>query len=295
MKKWFALCTSVAVIALAGPAGAAGTVTIAGSNRTGDTLTVNGASTYTDQPFVTVGTDPAGDVSPALDANGADVTAAAIATALSGQVKLQWTLNSLPPSITGSPAIMFGWDFCAGSEDNCFELDLQRFSPNASAPNPHAVLWRCADPSCDPGGQSRAVTGGMPITFDATTKTVTVTLPAVANGTPGSTFASVQLDANGPAFTTIGTADPFTAQYGLGDGVAAVADFTIAKKEVSVAVAAPGLDPASVAYGAPVSPAATGSWTAALNVAGQSGERGLYARACFGTNNCAYTTQAITL
>jgi hypothetical protein len=286
-------------LAVAGPAttaGAAGTVTITGSSRTGDLLTVTGGSTYTAQPFVTLGTDAVGDstLGPASATLGADAVAASMATTLAGGVQLRWTVDQLPAGTNGMPTgISYGWTFCAG-EGNCFAVTSQRVVAFPPQPNGGYDFWRCADSSCTPDAWAYVSTGAA--TYDGTTKTVTVSLTAGQIGaTPGATIASVGVSDQGPVY--IGAGESLVAVLvspGI-DGVPEVADFTVAKKEVSVAVGARGLDPASMAYGTPVTPAGTGAYSASVNVAGQSGDQAVYVRACFGANNCGYAAQDITL
>jgi hypothetical protein len=117
---------------------------------------------------------------------------------------------------------------------------------------------------------------------------VTATLPEPVGAGAGKTISPVGLDANGPVFTMAGTIGPWSGQYGTGDGVAAVDGYRVARREVSVGVAPPGTDPTQVDYGATVLPSANGSWEAALDVSGETGELGVYARACFGAGNCGH-------
>lgn len=292
MKTLMRILMPLTVLALLAPPAAAQTseattVSVDQVTRDGDVLTITGGSTFVDQPFLSLGADPSGDLSPALGANGMDVTAASMATTLSGAVRLRWSLASLPPAAGGSPVVIYAWNFCVASGD-CYELDLARTNVNPPSSEPHAYLWRCGDPSCDPGGQTVAQNGGMPVSFDADAGTVTVTLPGLIGAAPGAAITPVTLDANGPAFTMAGTLSPWTGTYGTGDGVADVAEFRVGRREVSVAAAPAGLDPAEVDYGTTVLPSEGGAWTASLDVSGQAEGFAVYARACFGANNCGY-------
>ncbi len=288
------LFLTLALLLLPKPAGAATWVMINGVNRDGDALVATGMSAFADQPFVTLGTDGAGE-NLALGPLGADTIAAEASTKANGQVVLRWRVSQLTPGLNGFPAVMYGWDFCMRTATNCFELDVGRMGLGAATTNPHAKLWSCADPSCDPSGQNLAQDGGIAVTFDEVAATVTATLPPLVGSAPGALMTPVQYDANGPAFVALGTASPFTAQYGTGDGVATLNNFVVGATQVSLALAEPGLDPATVGYTTTVAPAPGGAFVGTLDVTGREGEVGLYARACLGANNCAYTSRTITL
>jgi len=276
-------------------AGAAGTVAIGSATRSGDTLTVTGTSTYTDQPFVELGTDGTGDTFlPGQDVMGADLTAAFISTRANNQLQIRWQVASLPPNLNGSPTgIAYGASFCV-NEAQCWDVDAQRMGLGAGSTNPVAYLWTCGDPTCAPAQQTNSVSLAAPV-FDATARTITATVGLGQIGaTPGSKITPSAASTDGPWFVWVGDAT-VSVNSGLADGVPEIAEYTVPGKQVSVAVGAPGLDPASVTYGTTVTPSGTGAYSAAVNVAGLSGDQAVYVRACLGEGNCAYATQAVTL
>lgn len=294
MTRLIRILVPIAAIAMlgtpiAGQTATGTTVSIDDIGGSGDTLTISGSSSYVDQPFLGLGTDAAGDVEAPLALAGMDATGASAATSLNGSVRLRWSLASLPPGAGAAPGVIYGWNFCVESGD-CYELDASRANGNPPSADPFAILWRCADESCDPAGQTAAQTGGIPIVFDADAGAVTATLPSLVNATAGTTITPVTLDPNGAAFTMAGTIGPWSGQYGTGDGVAPLATYRVARREVSLGVGEPGLDPASVAYTATVQPDAGGAWSASLDVSGAPEGFAVYARACFGENNCGYAS-----
>lgn len=275
------------------PASAATGVTIVSASQSGTAVLVSGAATFDDQPFVQLGTDAAGDAPNAAQAAiGGDLVAASARTTV-GSIQLRWTVVQLPPEI-GPPwgAGGYGWNFCTG-EEVCFELDVFRNHLLETSVTPVGELWSCADSTCDPGDQSLA--GSVNVAFNETAKTVTASLTAgqISAGA-GTTITSVQgPDDKGPVFS-FGPAGPY--DYDAGDGIATVADYTVAKKDVSLAVAAPGQDPATVTYSTTVTPAANGSYAGSVDVSGlPPGDYTVYARGCFGSNNCALATAPVTL
>lgn len=298
MKRYsviLGLATAIALVS--GPANAETSVTIASATQTGTQLVVSGTATFEDAQFVTLGTDGIGDTfTPGIGPLGGDMTAAAMATQKNGSILFQWIVSDMPPApLNGSPTgIVFAWNFCVG--DDCFELDVGRTAVLAQTTDPYVQLWRCADPTCDPGDQTFS-TDSLTGEFDAATMTVTVTAPrSTVSASPGELVTFGGWSAQGPVFTDVMDGSLFPI-FDIGDGVPSLDDYSIPVKAVSLELDAPGLDPATVAYtGSPVTPAANGSFSSSLNISELApGEYEVYARACFGQGNCGYGSLPVTI
>ncbi len=283
----------LAVGLMAAPSSAAGTVTIGGSNRSGTILTVTGGSTYTDQPYVNVGDDAAGDI-PGQDVLGGDLIKAELASLANGGLGLRWSVAQLPPQLNGAPGLVYGWTLCV-NESTCYEVDAARFNTLAASQNTYGNVWSCADPACTPASQTLINETILP-TFDPATKTITMKVTASLLGlSGGANITPTSLATTGPAFVAHGDLSAATYTYNNGDGVPSIEEFTLAAKQVSVAVGAPGQDPATVTYATTVTPAANGGYSAGVDVSGLTGAQTIYARACLGDGNCGYATLDITL
>ena len=278
------------------PAGAAGSVTVNNATRNGDTLTVTGGSTFADQAFQTVATDPTGDpLTPGQDVLGGDLVKAEMASLGNGGLAVRWTVSQLPPTLNGSPGFVYGWGVCT-DETTCFEIDASRFNTaSGSTDATYGNVWRCATPDCAPADQTLLTDTVTPV-IDGTAKTITMNIPANILGISGGTsIAGGGPATTGHVFVGHGDLSLATYFYNNGDGANMEEPFVVARREVSVAVDAPGQDPASLTYGAAVTPASNGSFTASVDVAGQSGDRTVYVRACLGAGNCAFGTKDVTL
>jgi len=284
------------VLALLAPAssGAATSVTIS-ATQSGTNLAVSGTTTFDDQPFVTLGTDPAGDTfAPGQDQLGVDLTAGSVRTRTNGQLVFRWSVTSLPPQTNGTPTgHAYGVAFCIDGS-NCYDVDAQRMGIGAANTTGYGVLWRCADPSCTPNAQT-LVRDGVPVTFDGATATITATVNANEVGaTPGATLETVNASPLGSYFIWTGDAT-VTVLADFADGIFVEDTYSIPDKEVSLAIGEPGLDPATVTYGAPFTPAGNGSFSALLPTGGATGDKTVYARACLGSNNCGYGSVDVAL
>ncbi|HEX9824419.1 MAG TPA: hypothetical protein VGB51_08535 [Actinomycetota bacterium] len=278
-------------------AGAATSVSISTASRSGDTLTVTGTSTFDDQPFVQMGTDPANDATTPAPA-GQDLTAAAVRMKANGQLEFRWTVSLLPPAANGVPTFFYGWTFCS-TEETCFELDAGRFYNSPADGGFSGFVWACADAACDIASQgATSIPVSVAVAGPATgPNTISASVSASAlSATPGSTLTPVMLSPYGPAFTAV--YDSYASGNvfpDVGDGVAFDQGFPVAGKNVSLAVGAPGQDPATVAYTSTATVSPTGAFSGGVNVADLTGDQTIYARACLGTNNCAYQTAPVTL
>jgi len=283
---------------LAPAAGAATNVTIASVTPSGSSLLVSGSSAYDDAPFSTIGTDPTGDTfTPGFGSIGGDMTEALISTKANGDLQFRWVVSEMLPSpADGAPTgVVHAWNFCVNG-DTCFEIDGGRNGLSAGVVGPYAALWSCASPACSPGDQS-FVGDGYTAAMSAETKSFTVTLPAGTIGvSPGATVGGASgWSAEGPVYTDLSDGGLFPL-FDIGDGVASVDDYSVPGKQVSLAIAAPGLDPATVSYSLTTAPAANGSFNAALSAEGlAAGDYEVYARACFGEGNCGFTSTPVTL
>ncbi|HVM12041.1 MAG TPA: hypothetical protein VM638_06165 [Actinomycetota bacterium] len=293
-KALTCVLTLAGVLAAAVPAGAAGAVTVDSATRAGDTLAVGGGSTYAAQPNVTLGTDAREDAPPGFAQIGGDLASVALSTNLDGETTLR-LLWAVSPGLNSVPLVTHGWTFCI-SGDGCYELQTQRFTFGTHNSLPTAAdsaLYRCADETCEIEGRTKLTTPWIPTYFDG--QGSTTTLPAALGLAPGKVITSVTADPLGPVYAAAGFANPATVQRGTVDGIPTVAAYEVPRRQVSVAVAQPGLNPAQVDYGTSVTPNPNGTWSASLDVAGLSGSYTVYARACYGANNCAYTTRSVSL
>ena len=259
-------------------------VSITGAQRQGDLLRVNGAAAFAHQPFVTLGTDPSGDTQ-VPGAAGHDLTSASASTTLDGRLRLRFGVASLPSVTNRGPRTSYSWAFCADA--SCYEIDA--WSTGGSDVEPEVEVRRCATPACTPAGQT-------PTTIDATAdfngagRSVTVHVLLDDLGiAPGASITPAS-PAGSPVFTSMGT------RHGPGDSLSYSAAYEAADRLVSLAVGPPGQDPAVVEYVAPAEIDGAGGYTGVVDLAGLgSGTRTLYARACFGPNNCAYATRQLTI
>lgn len=289
----------VVLLSSATPAGAGSTsVTISAATQSGSTLIVSGAADLSDQPFMTLGTDPADDIGLEQGREfGADLTGALAATKRSGHVTLRWVPK---PSVIGDalPGILYKWSFCVDGAW-CWRVFAQRGDMGAPSLDGHGVLRRCETQGCQ---EATVVRWGIPVSFDEDAKTLTATLELPwIDAEPGSTLVPLDHQAwPGAVDTGYGSCnDPIDRSCiwnNMGDGILEIDPYQVPIEEVALAVAVPGQDPAGVAYGVTVNPAPDGEFTGSLNVGGlEPGTYEVYARACFGTNNCAYATAPIEL
>ena len=278
--------------------GAATSVTIANATQSGSSLSISGTSTFDNAPFTAIGTDGTGDTFvPGFGAIGGDMTAAQISTTTNGDLQFRWVVTELLPApADGSPTgVIYAWDFCVDDE-TCFEIDGGRNGLSAGVVGPYASLWGCATSACDPGGQT-FLNDGFTAVMSAATNSFTVTLPAgTISAAPGSTISGASgWSVEGPVFTDVGDGGFFPV-FDVGDGVSTVDEYTVPGKQVSLAIAAPGLDPAAVSYTKTVVPSGGGSFAAILSTSELApGDYSVYARACLGAGNCGYGTRAVTI
>jgi len=290
----------LAAASLPGTASAAGTtsLTIGSATMSGSTLTVTGASTYADQPFVLQGDDPVGDTVNGLPGTfGQDLTGAGIASNTNGTISFRWTASELPPVLNGSPQLTYGWTFCAGPVEEdpedpqaCWELTASRMNWFIPNPEPWLQVWSCAS-TCDGSGLTN-ITG--PLVFDGATKTVTATLSRDAlSADPGDVISPLL----GFSFNDGALWTGMAGWYLAGQDFINYEDtYTVPGKRVSLAIAEPGQDPATVTYGTDATVAQSGSYTGSLDVSTLApGSYTVYSRACYGANNCAYATSGVTI
>lgn len=291
-----ALAAATLTMALAPQwAGATTGVTISGATQSGAFVSVSGTATFDDQPFVAIGTDGIGDtLVPGFGALGGDLTSASISTATNGDVRFRFVVSDmLPAPLDGSPTgVIHAWDFCVDGV-TCFEIDGGRNGTGVGVVGPYASLWSCTNASCDVGGQTQI--GDLAAAMSAATKSFTVTAPAgTVAASPGSIISPASGPyIDGPVITDVGDGGLFPL-FEVGDGIASLEEYTVASKTVSAVVGALGQNPASVAYSSTTG-MGSGSFTASAATNGLTGEQAVYVRACFGANNCAYATQAVTL
>jgi hypothetical protein len=289
----FSLGLATALALIAGSA-SAGTITISSATVNATSVVVNGNATFTDGAFVSVATDGAADTtSPAHAAAGGDLTGASIATTVAGQLKLRWSLASLPPSGAPPSGIVYGWIFCV-SGGSCFEVDAGGINVTTQDSDGYGVLWRCATDACVAANQT-TVRDDVAVVFDTAAKTATATLTLAELGAAGKTLT----EATGTlpdVFAGTGDAGLATFQYNVGDTITSVEEYAVPTKSVSLKLGAPDQDPAAVTYSNSVSVLANGNFGFALDRGGLNpGAYEVYARGCFGMDNCAYASQDVTL
>jgi hypothetical protein len=294
MKKYGTILGLAMAFALvAGPA-SSGTITIATATVTSTAVNVTGNATFTDRPFFPIAEDGTADATtPAHAQLGGDLTGAAISTTPGGQLRFRWSTAGLPP--TGAPptGIVYGWVFCV-SDGDCYELDAGGVNALEQDTDGHGVLWKCATSECVPADQE-SMTTSVTTVFDQDTDTVTATIPVSAIGAAGRTL----VEAGGTlpdVFAGTGDLGLFTYQYAIGDTIDGVEEYTVANKQVSLTLGAPDQDPSTVPYAGNVAVLGNGNFSASLSTAGlTAGSYEVYARACYGLDNCAYASQDVTL
>ena len=294
MKRYSTILGLAMAFALvAGPAWS-GSITISSATVTATAVNVAGNATFSDQPFFTIAEDGAADTTtPAHAQLGGDLTGAAISTTPGGLLRFRWSTAGLPP--TGAPptGIVFGWVFCVTGGD-CFELDAGGVNATKQDTDGHGLLWKCATPECVPADQS-TTTANVTTVFDPATDTVIATIPISAIGAAGRTLT----EASGSlpdVFAATGDLGLLTYYYAIGDTIDTVEEYSVASKQVSLKLDAPDQDPASLAYASNAAVLANGNFTASLSTSGlTAGSYEVYARACYGLDNCAYTSQDVTL
>jgi hypothetical protein len=311
------IVTGLVALSLAlqpGIAWAATSIEVSSATRSGDILSVTGTSSFADEPFVELGSDPPLDALPP-GPSGLDLTGAAVRTKTNGDLEFRWTLTGLPPVLNGLDMTFLGWTFCAlGAQQMCFELDAGRFyhSQKMEQPAWSGQLWRCADATCAWPVQTPTSTPvGVAIqNVPGSDAVVSASFPAAAIGAPpGSRIVPVVLYPGGAVFSAVwqwhgricitdaACSDvPGAGVYSdFGDGLEVTTDYTAPAKKVSLALAPPGEDPPGVTYQTSASMAESGGFSGQLGVGGLSGSAEIYARACFGNSNCAYATRAVVV
>ena len=73
-------------------------------------------------------------------------------------------------------------------------------------------------------------------------------------------------------------------------------EYAVPTKLVSLTLGAPGQDPAAVSYTTNPTVLPNGNFSSSLSTSGlAAGSYEVYARACYGLDNCAYASQGVTL
>ena len=270
------------------------TVAIANAEEAGGSLHVSGTAAFADQPFVTVGSDPALDGPTGVFA---DLVGAAASAGNDGTITFRWDLNSdtlLP--IHGSAAetwLQGTWFFCApgvGGEA-CFRLVYADFG-SGDPGDPWIILDGCSEAGCENmyferSGRYDPESGQLFATVPADL----ITTEPDAALTPWDHFWSTYY--GGYAFSQWCVVAVVTFECGRSDGTFEVDDYVLPRAEVSFAIASPGLDPATLDYSNAVEPSNDGTFAATLDVSAAPDPYAVYVRACLGTNNCAFDTRTM--
>lgn len=249
------------------------------------TLSVEGVAGFADQAAVTLGTDPAGDADvPAT--LGQDLRSAAAFTTTDGRLHLRAEITPFSTNRARAPRVGYGFAFCL-TDAGCHEV--VGWSTGTTGLGAEVEVWRCADPSCAPGGQTLTSIRGTAM-FDLPGSTITAAVPLEALGADAGATLTPVSPAGGPVFT--GLADRHTG----GDRLAWSGAFRTGAREVSLAVGAPGQDPAAVDYAVTVGAGPLGGYAGEVDVSELSpGDYAVYARACFGEGNCGYGAAPLSL
>jgi len=286
---------------------AGGSIEISAVARQGNELRVEGTATFVDQPFVVLGTDPEGDGpigqgGPLVRAAGADLTAISARTTLDGKVFMRWTLSEFPPfDPDGAPGIYYSWRLCLEGGSPCREVVAHSMRATSQEFEGVGSVWRCGSYICN-SQEASLIRADIPVTFDRSSLTVTASLePADFGAELGSTIVHQGEFASPVALSWIGDRGsghpPLATRVDqLGDSPeTAPKEYAIGARRVSLAIGPAGLAPETVSYRVTVEPSGDGAFSGWLDVEDLSGPHTIYARACFGTDNCAYTTTDVAL
>lgn len=278
------------------PAVAATAVSIDDIGQSGSILTVSGQASFGNQPFVTLGTDPA-DL-PGANLLGKDVTGFSMSTSVNGDITLRWQLDQLPPALGRGVDVSYGKAFCVTSSGvpNCWVIT---FIDLAGTLNSFVWGWECPDETCAISSGDHTKTWETD-QYDAAAETASATIPSAELGlAPGSELQAVNPATfdGGPVFVTT----PWwflldlTGSAPTYDATAIDASYVVPEKAVSLAIGAPGQAPEEVAY--PVAATLEGNgYTGELDVSTLApGAYTVYARAGFGEGNCGYATADVTI
>jgi hypothetical protein len=262
--------------------------------------TATGTATFDNQPFLRVGYDPAGDATfPPHGPVGADLKSAHIAATATGDIQLRWTLAQLPP-VAPPTGIAYVWDFCVNKTD-CWHLDVGHISPLWAPPETdgYGVLWKCATPACASAARTLAQ-DIIPVTFNAGARTVTATLQAAWIGaTPGARISPlpVPVSVNGSVYTGTGDAGLPLYFLNMGDGISVLANYTVPTKQVTLQIGDRGITPTFEGAGSSsiVGAGGPGEFVVSWDAPGLSGDKAVYARACYGIGNCGFGAKDVTV
>ena len=285
----------VAALLLPAPASAT-TATLGPPIRDGGTLRVSGTASFTNEPFVSLGSDAAADAHPGGDALGRDITGLSISTGANDTVSFRWHLSQLAPTGRGIDAA-YGTTFCVEPSEspNCWSVMFVDVG-GVSATNSFVAVRKCADDPCPMVGDQWLYTLETDV-YDANAKTATATVPALELGiTPGSSLRSTDAVPFGSSvFSTSAWWFLFAGAYPTWDATAIKTTHQLPTKQVSLAIGEVGQDPAQLSYGTEAT-IEDSRFTGDLDVSNlPAGPYAIYARACFGPASCGYASRTVTL
>ncbi|MDQ3991123.1 MAG: hypothetical protein M3245_02270 [Actinomycetota bacterium] len=289
-------------------------VTDLAASASGSSVSVSGRALFAGEAPVVMADDVAGDapISPEHSSDlGADLLQARISRPDAGypEVVFEWKAAELPALETGIVPEVIRYVVTFNANDSMFRVQA-KFSNVASTTAPG-----------DPGGQATEMSRAFQLHGNCETLVVisgNCQLLAWLDGSvdPASGIVRVRVPLDlaaapqlrpGSVITPPATpANTIFAAYTVGVttfapvSTADVADWAEefsyripAGGTVSIGMATPGTDPASVAYSTPAALAENGSFSASLP-AGGTGAREVFARACFGTT-CSVASTTVTL
>lgn len=298
-SRSLAVLTVAALLALLAPspATAATSISIGSTTVDGSVLVVAGQATFGNQPFVPLGTDPAGDqLPPGPDVLGKDVRGFSMSASVSGAITLRWELGGFAPGLGRGVDVSYGKAFCVEPSGQCFVIT---FVDVAGALNSFVWGWTCADETCSIGAGDHTHTWETDA-YDAAANTASATIPLTDLGiTPGSELRAAT---SGTFGGSVWVTSPWWFNLDLlgnpptYDTAGMTESYIVPRKAVSLAIAPAGQAPEDVAYGTEATVSFTDGFTGELDVSDLApGEHTVYARACFGANNCGYATSTVTL
>lgn len=242
----------------------------------GTHVSVSGWATYSGH--VTSIIDPTGDGLPGAEVAGAELSGASLTYRLEAEdLLVRWLLTSLPKTVGGSPAVLYGLEFDLG--DVSYEVRALRAAATSIPPEAsHFALYRC-ESICT---EEASLSGSIGTTGDE----VRVSLPLEALGSDhGSRLTAPH------AYVALGEATPAA---GAALDEVTLPDVFLHSPEVDLGISPAGTAESDVAFDA-TAEFTDGDFTGSLDVSSlASGDYDVWARACLG-EACGAASLPVTL